>query len=78
MLYVVPINGEMLYFLSEEKINESLYTNIEYLLKEIEIDVDDVDYMKFSEDFIKLSKERFNITLIHLKIKQVFRRTSRC
>lgn len=78
MLYVVPINGKMLYFLSEREINKSLYTNIENLLKEIKIDADDVDYIKFSDDFIKLSKERFNITLIHLEIKQVFRRTSRC
>ena len=78
MLYVVPINGKMLYFLSEGEINKSLYTNIENLLKEIKIDADDVDYIKFSDDFIKLSKERFNITLIHLEIKQVFRRTSRC
>ncbi len=78
MLYVVPINGKMLYFLSEGEINKSLYTNIENLLKEIKIDADDVDYIKFSDDFIKISKERFNITLIHLEIKQVFRRTSRC
>ena len=78
MLYVVPINGKMLYFLSEREINKSLYTNIENLFKEIEIGADDVDYMKFSEDFIKLAKERFDIILIRLEIKQVFRRTSRC
>lgn len=72
MLYSIPINGDMLYFMGE--IDESLYTRIEALLAEITVDADDTDYMKFSKVFESLAKERFNIELKRIKISRVLRR----
>lgn len=71
-LYSLAINGTTLYFLGQ--IDEKLYSKIDSLIKNIDVDAYDNDCENFCKMFTTLVETTLNIDLKHLRIKYVFRK----
>lgn len=71
-LYVLSIHGAMLYFIGN--VDEGLYAEINRIAKSISIAADDIDYNKFTDDFINTVLKNLKITLTRKEISYVFRR----
>jgi|GEM_PF-5423157 len=71
-LYAVSIMGTMLYV--EGNLSEEECSNIEKLTKKIQIEHEDLmNYKKACDIFTEAVKSTFNISLIQVPLKYVFR-----